>query len=151
VKAKKTAYHDEAEKDAPYFIEVDQNGCSKCGEGRSYRVIGPVRDESTSYAEEEDAQAVADSLNEAYELGQQVSMSFKFRDVLPIKIGFGKGYTLAIVDHQISREDLALVRHASIALQRQLDGSYYLVKSRWELPYHRFSPDYSLLDNEGAD
>jgi hypothetical protein len=76
---------------------------------------------------------VADSLNEAYELGQQVSMSFEFRDVLPIKIGFGKGYRLVIVDHKLTPKDLALVRQADVVLQRQRNGSYLLVKSRWEL------------------
>ncbi len=25
----------------PYFVEVDQNGCSKCGFGRNYTIIGP--------------------------------------------------------------------------------------------------------------
>jgi hypothetical protein len=27
--------------DDPYFVEVDSNGCSHCGAGRTYCVIGP--------------------------------------------------------------------------------------------------------------
>lgn len=62
------------EGDLPYFIEVDANGCSKCGAGRSWTVCGP--DDvwlSTSYEGpegEEQAEWLADILNAAYFAGK---------------------------------------------------------------------------------
>jgi hypothetical protein len=54
----------------PYFIEVDQNGCTHCGSGRSWIVIGPDGvGGSTSYDDADTAQEVADALNQAFENG----------------------------------------------------------------------------------
>lgn len=54
-----------------YFVEVDDNGCPKCGAGRTYRVIGPDgMGSSTSYADVDDAEHEADILNEAFERGE---------------------------------------------------------------------------------
>lgn len=54
-------------KENPYFIEVDTNGCSTCGHGRTWIVIGPDGyGGSASYEDEDDATSLADALNEAY-------------------------------------------------------------------------------------
>ncbi len=61
---------DKGAEPAPYFIEVDQQGCSKCNAGRSWNVVGPDGVAlSTSYMEEEDAQDLADDLNDAFGKG----------------------------------------------------------------------------------
>ena len=56
----------------PYRTEVDDPGCSDCGSNATWHVIGP--DEvasSTSYGDEEDANALTNALNAAYALGQR--------------------------------------------------------------------------------
>lgn len=56
----------------PYFVEVDENGCSKCGSGRMWRVIGPGDiGLSTSYGLMEDAEDLAEELNIAYANGRK--------------------------------------------------------------------------------
>jgi hypothetical protein len=54
----------------PYFVEVDENGCPKCGSGRLWVVVDPdgVRG-STSYGLEEDADDLAEDLNIAFGKG----------------------------------------------------------------------------------
>lgn len=54
----------------PYFTEVDNNGCSHCGSGRTWNVIGPDGVAlSTSYEDEDAAIDLADMLNEAFARG----------------------------------------------------------------------------------
>jgi hypothetical protein len=54
----------------PYFIEVDNNGCSKCSHGRNWCVVGPDGAAGgTSYGDEEDAAAIAEILNDAFSRG----------------------------------------------------------------------------------
>jgi hypothetical protein len=66
--------------DEPYFVEVDENGCTKCGAGRMWTVIGPDGDQHhTSFADEDDAAKLAEDLNDAYYKGNHE----KQRDVLP--------------------------------------------------------------------
>lgn len=56
--------------DFPYFIEVYTNGCSKCGEGRSWKVVGPYGVTGNfTYFVEENAQNIVDMLNDAYYKG----------------------------------------------------------------------------------
>lgn len=59
-----------SEKDA-YFIEVETNGCERCGHGKLWAVVGPDGvAQATMYEEPEDAQALADALNEAFWRGR---------------------------------------------------------------------------------
>jgi hypothetical protein len=54
----------------PYFIEVDTNGCSKCGHDRTWTVIGPDGTaHHTSYSDIEDAESLAEALNAAFYAG----------------------------------------------------------------------------------
>lgn len=56
----------------PYRVEHDNPGCSDCGHGATWWVIGP--DEvasSTSYGDELEADSLKRALDAAYELGQQ--------------------------------------------------------------------------------
>lgn len=56
-----------AKPEDPYFIEVDSNGCSHCGAGRTWCVVGPDgMASSTSYEDEDEASKLAERLNEAY-------------------------------------------------------------------------------------
>jgi len=56
--------------DDQYFVEVDENGCAKCGAGRMWTVIGPDGDQHhTSFADEDDAAKLAEDLNDAYYKG----------------------------------------------------------------------------------
>lgn len=55
----------------PYFVEVDNNGCSKCGAGRTWVVVNPDGYAGgTSYGLEEDAQDLAEDLNIAFNRGR---------------------------------------------------------------------------------
>lgn len=58
-----------------YRVEITNPGCSDCGHGIQYDVIGP--DEvahSTSYGDEEDAHSTARGFDHAYELGHQAGI-----------------------------------------------------------------------------
>lgn len=55
----------------PYFVEIDNNGCSKCGAGRTWVVVDPDGYAGgTSYGLEEDAQDLAENLNIAFHRGR---------------------------------------------------------------------------------
>jgi hypothetical protein len=55
-----------------YFVEVDSNGCSKCGAGRTWIVVAPDGlGGPTSYRQEEDARERAEDLNIAFARGKQ--------------------------------------------------------------------------------
>ena len=55
----------------PYFVEVDNNGYSKCSAGRTWVVIDPNGIAGgISYGLEEEAIEIADMLNEAYAHGK---------------------------------------------------------------------------------
>jgi hypothetical protein len=57
--------------DEPYFVEIDENGCAKCGVGRMWTVIGPDGTQhQTSFADEDDAARLAEDLNDAYYRGK---------------------------------------------------------------------------------
>lgn len=56
----------------PYFVEVDRNGCPKCGAGRMWTVIGPDGAAiGESWSAEEPAQDMADEKNDAYDAGME--------------------------------------------------------------------------------
>lgn len=58
--------------DKPFFVEVDQNGCSKCGHGRTWTVVdSDGTGMSISYEDEGEADNLADMLNDAYHLGEE--------------------------------------------------------------------------------
>lgn len=55
-----------------YTVVEDKPGCETCGYGKTWSVVGPGEiAESVSYHDEEDAQAQAGALNEAFWQGQQ--------------------------------------------------------------------------------
>lgn len=57
--------------EAPYSVSVDTNGCGHCGAGRTWMVVGPDGyGGGQSFGDEEDAEALADQLNEAFYQGQ---------------------------------------------------------------------------------
>jgi hypothetical protein len=57
--------------DLPYFVEVDKNGCSKCGHGREYTIIGPEDCAlSVSWEDKEESARICEWLNEAYYHGR---------------------------------------------------------------------------------
>lgn len=61
-------------REEPYFVEVNTNGCGTCGAGRTWLVIGP--DDyagSQTFSDEEDADALAESLNAAYASGRETA------------------------------------------------------------------------------
>ena len=61
-----------AKEELPYFVELDTLGCSKCGAGKMWRVVGPDGvSYSVTYADEEDADSLCDMLNDAYSAGRQ--------------------------------------------------------------------------------
>ncbi|HZV46892.1 MAG TPA: hypothetical protein VFG06_06070 [Thermodesulfovibrionales bacterium] len=54
----------------PYRIEIDNEGCTHCGHNKTWAVIQPDGILlGTTYGIEEDAQDMADELNDAYEAG----------------------------------------------------------------------------------
>lgn len=56
----------------PYFVEVDNNGCPKCGHERTYTIIQPGGDAiGKSFSDEDDASELAELLNEAYYRGRR--------------------------------------------------------------------------------
>lgn len=57
--------------DEPYFVEVDNNGCEKCGAGKTWTVVGPDGvAQGQSFENVEDAEALADALNGAFFAGR---------------------------------------------------------------------------------
>jgi hypothetical protein len=55
----------------PYFVEVDQNGCERCGHGKTWTVVGPDGvAHSQSFDDVEDAESLADALNGAFFAGR---------------------------------------------------------------------------------
>jgi len=53
--------------DDAYFIEVERNGCERCGHGKTWVVVGPDGVAgSVSYEDSSEAQDMADALNEAF-------------------------------------------------------------------------------------
>ena len=71
----------------PYFVEVDENGCSHCGAGRTYTVIGPDGVAfGQSWESEDDASGMAEILNEAFYRGiNKLTMRPKKRKKPPKK------------------------------------------------------------------
>lgn len=56
--------------DEPYFVEVGETGCSDCGAGRTYTVVGPDGVAiGQSWEEEDEAAEMASRLNEAFYIG----------------------------------------------------------------------------------
>ena len=56
----------------PYFVEVNNNGCSKCGHDRTWDVIDPDGFAlDRSWEDEEEADWIAEILNEAYKMGER--------------------------------------------------------------------------------
>jgi hypothetical protein len=54
-----------------YFVEVDENGCSKCCNGRTWTIIGPDGDGvGKSFHDEEYAEEISEMLNRAYYFGK---------------------------------------------------------------------------------
>lgn len=64
---------DTKEPEDPYFVEVEANGCPHCGQGRTYRIVGPDDvGTGTIYENDNEASEVADDLNGAYWNGYSV-------------------------------------------------------------------------------
>lgn len=54
----------------PYYIEIDTIGCHTCGLGKTWMVVGPDGcGGGTSYGDKDEAEEIADMLNEAYAKG----------------------------------------------------------------------------------
>lgn len=57
-----------------YTVECDEDGCESCGAGKSWQVVdGEGVGGGTSYHKREDAEEIADLLNDAYERGKAAS------------------------------------------------------------------------------
>ncbi len=58
------------DREPAYHIEVEQNGCSKCGSGRMWIVIGPDGyGGSETFTDADDAADLCEQLNGAYDAG----------------------------------------------------------------------------------
>lgn len=54
----------------PYFVEVDVNGCERCGAGKTWTVVGPDGVAAgTSWKYVSDAEDFAEALNDAFYKG----------------------------------------------------------------------------------
>lgn len=54
----------------PYFVEVDVNGCDRCGAGKTWTVVGPdLVAAGTSWECVSDAEDFAEALNDAFYKG----------------------------------------------------------------------------------
>lgn len=55
----------------PYFLEVGENGCVKCGHNKTWDIIQPDGVAlATTYGDYEEAEEICDMLNIAYALGR---------------------------------------------------------------------------------
>lgn len=55
----------------PYRVEMDHIGCMNCKANRTWQVVGPGEVAmATSYDDKDDADALADALNDAFEEGR---------------------------------------------------------------------------------
>lgn len=60
------------DKEGPYSVEIDDEGCEKCQDGRTWTVIRPDGVAlGTSWADEEEAEYMAEMMNMAYKAGQE--------------------------------------------------------------------------------
>ena len=63
-----------AERQTIYTVEIDQQGCSRCGSEAGYTVVGPDGvEESPIYNDRRDAEEIAEMLNLAYEQGRRAA------------------------------------------------------------------------------
>lgn len=63
----------------PYRVEVDEEGCSGCEQGKTWRVTGPDEVASAvSYGDYDDAEYLMDCCNAAFKLGQDSNRWTKF-------------------------------------------------------------------------
>jgi hypothetical protein len=57
-------------KDEPFFVEVDVNGCDRCGHGKQWTVVGPDGVQiGQSFEDEELAEEIACYMNQGYRDG----------------------------------------------------------------------------------
>jgi hypothetical protein len=66
----------------PYFVSVFDNKCPHCRKGETWAVVGPDGMGGQSFDEEEDAQALADALNDAWWRGRN-SLDASLADAPP--------------------------------------------------------------------
>lgn len=109
----------------PYFVEVDQNGCTHCGAKRTWCVVGPDGCAlSTIYEDEEDASDLACSMNEAYASGLSAGRQLRveLRNLLAEVMqkmrddsGDASGDPMSPFQFDASWEDLATKADAAIA------------------------------------
>lgn len=63
-----------AELEKIYTVEVDQQGCSRCGSELGYTVVGPDGvEECAIYNDRSAAEEIADLMNLAYEQGRRAA------------------------------------------------------------------------------
>lgn len=57
--------------DTPYYVDVDEVGCEKCKHGMYFTIVFRPTEtaEGISYGDEDEAQELADRLNDAYSKG----------------------------------------------------------------------------------
>jgi hypothetical protein len=60
----------QSSKDEPFFVEVDVNGCERCGHGKQWTVVGPDGVQiGQSFEDEELASEIAEYMNQGYRAG----------------------------------------------------------------------------------
>lgn len=58
-----------------YQVEVEKNGCERCGKGKMWVIVANGIAGGTSYANEDEAVELCDQLNDAFELGRASILS----------------------------------------------------------------------------
>ena len=63
-----------AERERVYTVEIDQQGCSRCGTEAGYTVVGPDGvEECGIYNDRQAAEEIAELMNAAYEQGRRAA------------------------------------------------------------------------------
>jgi hypothetical protein len=63
-----------AERERVYTVEIDQQGCSRCGIEAGYTVVGPDGvEECAIYNDRHVAEEIAELMNAAYEQGRRAA------------------------------------------------------------------------------
>jgi len=58
----------------PYRVEVEREGCERCGIGRQWAIVGPTDEEQATdctYGDPEEAEHITAALNNAFEIGRE--------------------------------------------------------------------------------
>lgn len=118
--------------DLPYHVEVDDNGCDHCSQGRTWTVVGPDGiAEGVSYGDRESADDLADAMNRAYAdklaaAEARIAALQAEREELLISISnLDRVYQMAHARADVAEAQLAALQTAVAGIVQQMRGTLF--------------------------